>query len=168
MRRAWISVLFILFVSVLSGSPATAHSVTWFNGTTYDYGKLLQGKNCCTDSGGECRPAFNYEKVSGGWKLRIPEIGNNPKSRPVWVFVDEIYISYMDLGGDGVAHACGAFDERGQWTAYCTFIPINQPTTRNENFLDATLRRRPVPRGACLFNHRRKQKEFSTASCARG
>jgi hypothetical protein len=97
--------------------------VKWFNGRTYDYTTLLGDTDCC--GGSECRPAFLFKQSYIGWKLRIPKDGTDPNSTPVIVDVAEGNITYRDLGGDGVAHACGYFDKDGFWKPYCTFIPRN-------------------------------------------
>jgi hypothetical protein len=116
----------LIFLMIAGAGSAWAHSIEWINGRTYDYPALTAGRNCCTDVQRECRPAFEYWRVAGGWKLRIPRDGGDPKSGAVVVFVAETNVIYQDLAGDGVAHTCGGFTINGQWGSFCTFIPPGQ------------------------------------------
>ncbi len=119
--RMWL----LIFLTIAGAGSVWAHEIEWVNGKTYDYRTLTAGRNCCTDVQRECRPAFEYWRAKGGWKLRIPRDGGNPKSEVVVVFVAETNVTYQDLAGDGVAHTCGGFTN-GQWGAFCTFIPPGQ------------------------------------------
>lgn len=101
---------------------AQAHTVSWINGKIYDYAVLTKGKNCCHDLGRECRPAFSYTKVSGGWRLEIPVDGHNPYGARTEVTVPDTSVTSQDLGRDGVAHVC-ALQSGDEWNVYCTFVP---------------------------------------------